>query len=96
MADISLGDLLTLIFDDLADSIDRTSQEAGLRLQVKDVDLNVPAYLRLREAGTDPQEEPARFVLTLPSTRDSPAVTGVGRVAITLSVQSVGTTPEGP
>ncbi|MCY1018228.1 hypothetical protein [Pyxidicoccus sp. MSG2] len=99
MADISLGDLLTLIFDDLAASIERTSEEAGMRLLVKDVDLSVPAYLRLRPAGQNPETEPERFVLTLPSTLDSPVVGGLGRVSITLGVQSTGTPPpasEGP
>lgn len=89
MANITLGDLLTLVFTDLANATDQTEDQAALKLQVTDLDLDIPAYLRLQEAGPDPEEEPARFVLTLPSTRDSPSVGGLGRVAITIGVQSV-------
>ncbi|HZH75154.1 MAG TPA: hypothetical protein VEY88_03915, partial [Archangium sp.] len=71
MANITLGDLLTLVFTDLASTVERTADEAALKLQVTDVDLDIPAYLRLQEAGSDPEQEPARFILTMPSTRDS-------------------------
>ena len=89
MANITLGDLLTLLFTDLANTVQRNAEQSALKLQVTDVDLDIPTYLRLQEAGPDPEQEPARFVLTLPSTRDSPAVGGLGRVSITIGVQSL-------
>lgn len=101
MANITLGDLLNLLFADLAQTVQQTADQAALKLQVTDLDLDIPAYLRLQEAGPDPEQEPARFVLTLPSTRDSPAVGGLGRVAITIGVQPLDSQaqtppPEGP
>ena len=89
MANITLGDLLVLVFTDLSNASDQTAEQAALKFQVTDLDLDIPAYLRLQEAGADPEEKPARFVLTLPSTRDSPAVGGLGRVAITIGVQKL-------
>ena len=89
MANITLNDLLLLVFNDLAATVERTADETPLKLQVTDVNLDIPAYLRLQEAGPDPEQEPARFMLTLPSTRDSPAVGGLGRVTITIGVQTL-------
>ena len=89
MANITLNDLLSLVFNDLAATVERTADETPLKLQVTDVNLDIPAYLRLREASPDPEQEPARFMLTLPSTRDSPAVGGLGRVTITIGVQTL-------
>jgi len=89
MADITLSDLLTLIFSDLANTIERTSDEAALKLQVTDLDLDIPAYLRLQEAGLDPQQEPTRFILTLPSTRESPPTGSVGRISLTIGVRTL-------
>jgi hypothetical protein len=89
MANITLSDLLSLVFTDLATTVERTAEESPLRLQVTDVNLDIPAYLRLQEAGPDPETEPARFILTMPSTRDTPAVGGLGRVTVTIAVQTL-------
>lgn len=96
MANITLSDLLTMLFTDLSSTVERTADQAALKLQVTDVDLDIPAYLRLQEAGPDPEQEPARFVLTLPSTRDSPAVGGLGRVSITIGVQALASPTPAP
>lgn len=96
MANITLSDLLSLVFTDLATTVERTAEESPLKLQVTDVDLDIPAYLRLQEAGPDPEQEPARFILTLPSTRDSPPIGGLGRVAITIGVQTLQQQQEQP
>jgi hypothetical protein len=83
MPDITLGNLIALIFDDLAVTLEQTAERAaGLRLQVGDVDLDIPAHLRL-PADPDP-EEPSRLMVTLPSTRELPAEGRVGRIHITI------------
>jgi hypothetical protein len=89
MANVTLGELLTLLFTDLAKTVQQTADQAALKLQVTDLDLDIPAYLRLQEAGPDPEEEPARLVLTLPSTRESPSVGGLGRVTVTIGVKTL-------
>ncbi|MDC0710751.1 hypothetical protein POL68_19905 [Stigmatella sp. ncwal1] len=95
MANITLSDLLSLLFTDLAATAERAEEGSGLKIQVTDLDLNIPAYLRLQEAGADPEQNPPRFLLTLPSTRDSIPTGGLGRIALTIGVQSVGS-PEQP
>lgn len=87
MADITLGDLLSLLFEDLATNVEHTSDEASLKLQVTDVDLDLPAHLRLRAAGEDPVQEPARLILSLPSARETPTAGRLGRVSITLGIR---------
>ncbi|MFY0527133.1 hypothetical protein ACN28I_29650 [Archangium gephyra] len=93
MADITLGDLLSLLFEDLAPSLQRESEDAALMLHVTDVDLDLPAHLRLRAAGPDPEHEPARLILSLPSARETPTAGRLGRVSITLGVRP-GLVPE--
>ncbi|HEX8433736.1 hypothetical protein [Archangium sp.] len=88
MSDITLGDLLSLFFDDLAPSLQRESEDASLKLQVTHVDMDLPTHLWLRAAGADPEQEPARFVLSLPSTRESPTAGRLGRIHITIGVQA--------
>ncbi|AKI98975.1 hypothetical protein ATI61_106354 [Archangium gephyra] len=95
MADITLGDLLSMLCADLATAVEPSSDEASLKLQVTDVDLDLPAYLRLRAAGPDPEHEPARIILSLPSARETPTAGRLGRVSITLGVRP-GLAPEPP
>lgn len=87
MADITLGDLLSLLCADLVTNVEHSSDEALLKLQVTDVDLDLPAHLRLRAAGPDPDREPARLILSLPSARETPTAGRLGRVSITLGVR---------
>jgi hypothetical protein len=93
MADISLGELLTLLLSDLATNVERTSPQAAVRLRVTDVDVAIPTYLRLREAGADPTHEPARLMLTLPTTRETPQVGGLSRISITVGIQPLDQAP---
>jgi len=83
MPDITLGDFIALVFDDLADTIEQTNERSNLvQLQVSDVDLEIPAHLRL---PADPvPEEPARLMVTLPSTRELPPAGRLGRIRLTL------------
>jgi hypothetical protein len=82
MADVKLGDLIALVLGDLADTLEQNADRSGaLGLQIGDVDLDIPAYLRLpSDPPVDP--EPARLMITLPSTRETPVVGQLGRVRL--------------
>jgi hypothetical protein len=83
MADITLGSLIALIYDDLAATLQQTAEQADLlRLHVSDVDLDIPAHLRL-PADPPPPEVPARLMVTLPSTRETPPAGRLGRIHVT-------------
>ena len=82
MADITLGNLIALIFNELAESLEQTADRAEqLRLQVSDLQLDIPAHLRL-QAGPLPEAGPAQLMVTLPSTRETPPAGRLGRVHI--------------
>jgi hypothetical protein len=84
MADITLGNLIALVFDELATSVEQTADRAELlRLHLSDVDLDIPAHLRLPVASED-SPEPARLMVTLPSTRETPLGGRLGRVHIAI------------
>ena len=93
MADIALGDLIALIYRDLAETVQQTADQAeALRLHVADVDLDIPAHLRLpaeaeAPAGGDAPEgeTPARLLVTLPSTRETPPAGRLGRIHLTFA-----------
>jgi hypothetical protein len=85
MPDITLGEMLTLIFSDLATSVEQTDDEAGVKLQVTSLDLDLPASVRVDETRT-PAEEP-RLVVALPSTRETPSGGRLGRIALTIGVE---------
>jgi hypothetical protein len=85
MPDITLGEMLTLIFSDLASSVERTDDEVGVKLQVTSLDLDLPASVRVDETR-GPDEEP-RLVVALPSTRETPAGGRLGRIALTIGVE---------
>ena len=96
MADITLGDLITLIFDAVAESVHQTTEQAAIaRLQVSDVDLDIPAHLRL-PVGAPSAEVPARLMVSLPSTRETPAPGRLGRVRVTLARTEPLATEEAP
>jgi hypothetical protein len=99
MTDITLGEMLTLLFEDLAGTLSKTDTEAGLRLQVSSLDLDLPTYLRLSRSGVSDPDAPSRLLLALPSTRESPLAGRVGRIALTLDIAAVppeSTPPETP
>ncbi len=81
MPDIKLGDLLTLIVTELVESIEQTAERAqAARVHVSDIDLDIPALVRL-DADTSDSGDGAQLMVALPSTRDAPAER-VGRVRI--------------
>ncbi|NEO94725.1 MAG: hypothetical protein F6K56_32860 [Moorea sp. SIO3G5] len=93
MADITLGDLITLIFRELTDTLEETSDRGSdrgaepLKLQVSDVDVEIPAHLRLQ---TDPQslpEKSTRVIVTMPSARETRPVGSNGRIRITITTE---------
>jgi len=85
MPDITLGEMLTLLFSDLAASVEQTDSAAGMRLQVTSLDLDLPAHVRVAEART-PDEDP-RLVVALPSTRETPFTGRLGRIALTIGIE---------
>ncbi|NEP29888.1 hypothetical protein [Moorena sp. SIO3I6] len=89
MAEITLGDLITLIFREITDTLEQTSDRAAepLKLQVTDVDVEIPAHLRLQ---TDPQslpEKSRRVIVTMPSARETEPVGSNGRIRITITTE---------
>ena len=83
MADIKFGDLVTMIIHQLADSIEQTVERAEeARLHVSDVDLEIPALVRL-EADETAAAAPPQLMVNLPTTRETPPPGRVGRVRIT-------------
>jgi hypothetical protein len=88
MPDITLGEMLTLIFSDLATSVEQTDDEVGVKLQVTSLDLDLPASVRLDE-NRKPEEGP-RLVVALPSTRETPSGGRLGRITFTIGVEKNG------
>lgn len=85
MSDIPLGDLLTLIFTELTETLEQTAERSELlKLHLNDVDLEIPAYLRL---PTETSETASRLMVGLPSTRETPPVGRLGRIRITIAAQ---------
>ena len=94
MADITLGDLLTLVLQDLADTVEQTAdQTRALGLHVGDVNLEIPAYLHVDGGSAAPED--VRLRVALPSTREAPPPNRLGRIRITIAAQS-GAPSEGP
>jgi len=94
MADITLGDLITLIFREITDTLEETSDRGSdraaepLKLQVTDVDVEIPANLRLQ---TDPQslpEKSRRVIVKMPSARETKPVSSNGRIRITITTEN--------
>ena len=81
MPDIRLGELLTLIVNELVESIEQTAARAqAAHMHVSDIDLDIPALVRL-DADTGDTGDGTQLMVALPSTRDAPPGR-VGRVRI--------------
>jgi hypothetical protein len=84
MADITFGDLIALIFHELSETLERTTDQAAVsKLHVRDVDLDIPAHLRLQVDSETTTTR--RLIVTLPSTRETPPVGRLGRIRITIA-----------
>jgi hypothetical protein len=87
MADITLGNLITLLFTELAESIEQAGDRADLlKLQLSDIDLDIPAYVRLQTDQSDSTDE-QRLIVTMPSTRETPRIGRLGRIRISIEPQ---------
>ena len=87
MADITLGDLIALVLQDLADAVEETSERArATGLRVGDVDLEIPAYLHV-DGDPSSATDGLRLRLALPSSRDTPPAGRVGRVRLSIEAQ---------
>lgn len=94
MADITLGNLIALLFTELAESIEQVGDRADLlKLQLGDIDLDIPAYVRLQTDHSDSTDE-QRLIVTMPSTRETPRIGRLGRIHI--SIEPRQRTPEEP
>ena len=105
MADITLGDLLTLICTELTQTLEQTADSSkSAKLHVSDVDLEIPAHLRLQAESlsggflrselykTEAQPNSpnsVRLMVGLPSTRETPPVGRLGRIRITIEAQQL-------
>lgn len=88
MADITLGDLLTLICTEMSQTLQQTKNNSELlKLQVNDVDLEIPAHLSLQPAQQ--ANDSARLMVGLPSTRETPPALRLGRIRISIEAQQL-------
>jgi hypothetical protein len=95
MADITLSDLLTLILTDLATTIEQTAERSELvKMHVNDVDLEIPAHLRLLSESSTSTEKSARLMVSLPSLRETPSAGRLGRIRISIEPEQLPPTKE--
>ena len=90
MADITFGELIALILQELADTVEQTVDPAtALGLRVDDVALDIPAYLHVADVADDPAAPPdqLRLRVGLPSARETPPAGRLGRVRITIRTE---------
>ena len=84
MADLTLGDLLTLVLQDLAETVEQTADQArALGLRVGDVDIDIPAYLHVDGESAGAADD-VRLRVALPSTREAPPPNRLGRIRLTI------------
>ncbi|MEB3180848.1 MAG: hypothetical protein VKL59_17730 [Nostocaceae cyanobacterium] len=88
MSDITLGDLLTLIVQEMSQTFEQTTTTSeAVKLHVSDVDLEIPAYVTLQPKVQPESETPPRLIVGLPSTRENPSVGRLGRLRISIEAQ---------
>lgn len=81
MPNLSLGDLVTLVFNELATAIAQSADVAtATQIKLGNVELDIPAHLRLQPAA----ETPAQLFVAMPSTLETPAPGRLGRVRLVI------------
>ncbi|NET80824.1 MAG: hypothetical protein F6J94_02180 [Moorea sp. SIO1F2] len=89
MADITLGNLIALILEEVSDTLDQKSSDttAGTNLEVTDVYFDIPAHLYLQTDGQflNQEETTSRVMISLPSTLETPPVGKLGRIRMTIA-----------
>ena len=89
MADITLGNLISLILEEVSDTLDQKSSDSttGKNLQVTDVYFDIPAHLYLQTDGQflNQEETTSRVMISLPSTIETPPVGKLGRIRMTIA-----------
>ena len=94
MADMTIGDLLALVLEDLATTVEQTADQArAVGLRVGDIDIEIPAYLHVN-GGPVPESEEIQLHVALPSTREAPPPNRLGRIRLTIEALP-GALPEG-
>jgi hypothetical protein len=93
MTDISIADLISLVFDNLDETLTRTDPETRLKLRVSSLDVEIPAHVRLL---IDPSntESPKRLLVSLPSPRETPPVLGISRLRFTIETNMLREKPQ--
>ncbi len=93
MSDSTLGDLVTLITQEMYGTLDEvnTQNSAPIKLQVSDVYFDIPAHLYLqnqRQSSTQTKgENNLRLMVSLPSTLENPTVGKLGRIRMTVALE---------
>jgi hypothetical protein len=86
MAQVTLGDLLVTIRQEIAQTIDQTqdrTQDAttNTRLYVSDVDLDLPAYIQFARSA-NPETNSSHVTIDLPNLRETPSAGRLGRLRV--------------
>jgi aspartate/methionine/tyrosine aminotransferase len=90
MADITLSDLLTMIVIELSTTIEQTAERSELvKMQVSDIDLEIPAHLRLQADSATNSENSPRLMVGLPSLRETAPTGRIGRIRISIEPQEL-------
>ena len=88
MAEISLSNFLALVFSELSDTLAQTQQRSEIvSLTVQNLELDIPAHLRLESAppSVSPSvaaARPTQLMISLPSTREALAPGKLGRLRL--------------
>ncbi|NEQ15483.1 MAG: hypothetical protein F6K44_17345 [Moorea sp. SIO3E2] len=89
MADITLGNLIALILEEVSDTLDQTNSDSTTEtnLEVADVYFDIPAHLYLKTDGQFLSQEKtkSRVMISLPSTIETPPVGKLGRIRMTIA-----------
>jgi hypothetical protein len=95
VTELSLGGFVATVCRELADAVERsagpgTAPGQAERMRVVDVDLDVPARIRLSAAaGAE------RLLVALPSAREQPHAGRIGRLRLTIAHTGGDTPPPG-
>ena len=94
MSDPTLGDLITLITQEMYGTLDEvnTQNSDQIKLQVSDVYFDIPAHLYVRnqrQVSTQTQgENNLQLMVSLPSTLENPTMGKLGRIRMTIALET--------
>lgn len=91
MSDTTLGDLITLITQEVSGTLDETNTQNStqVKLHVSDVYFDIPAHLYLQnyQQSSIQDDNNLRLMVSLPSTLENPTVGKLGRIRMTIALE---------